>query len=239
METAKREMTFLLADVEGRLLRGIAARLPRVVRPNHLSAVGVVGAVGAGAGYALSGVSVHWLWMASLMLVVNWFGDSLDGTLARVREIERPRYGYYLDHIIDAFNTAAIGVGIGLSPFVELELALAMVVVYLMLSVNVYLESSVFRVFKMAYGPLGPTEGRIVLILGNMALVGASAWGIFQTGWGAWATNTAASLLCAAMFGVLAIRVGKNLHRLAVLEPQRKGRGPRGLVPAKGETPSA
>ncbi len=221
METAKREMTFLLANAERRVLRAIAAALPDRVSPNHLSGVGVVGAIGAGAAYALSAIDVRWLWAASLMLVVNWFGDSLDGTLARVRVTERPRYGYYLDHIIDAFNTAAVGVGIGLSPFVEIELALVLVVVYLMLSVNVYLESTVFGVFKMAYGKIGPTEGRILLVIANAALIGASAWGIQQTVWGAWVTNAAASVLGATMLVVLAIRFGKNLHRLAVLEPQR------------------
>ncbi len=220
METAKREMTFLLANAELRLLRAIAATLPDRVRPNHLSGVGIMGAVGAGAAYALSAIDVRWLWAASLMLVVNWFGDSLDGTLARVRVTERPRYGYYLDHIIDAFNTAAVGVGIGLSPFVEIELALMLVVVYLMLSVNVYLESTVFGVFKMAYGKIGPTEGRILLVIANAALIGASAWGIQQTVWGAWVTNAAASVLGATMLVVLAIRFGKNLHRLAILEPQ-------------------
>jgi phosphatidylglycerophosphate synthase len=225
METAKREMTFLLADAERRVLQAIAARLPHRVRPNHLSGIGVVGAVGAGVAYALSAIDVAWLWAASLLLVVNWFGDSLDGTLARVRGIERPRYGYYLDHIIDAFNTAAVGVGIGLSPFVELELALALVVVYLMLSVNVYLESSVFRVFKMAYGTLGPTEGRILLILGNAGLVGAASWGLAKTGWGAWVTNGVASALVAAMLVVLVIRVGKNLRQLAILEPQHGRQG--------------
>jgi phosphatidylglycerophosphate synthase len=158
------------------------------------------------------------------MLVVNWFGDSLDGTLARVRVMERPRYGYYLDHIIDAFNTAVVGVGIGLSPFVEIELALVLVVVYLMLSVNVYLESTVFGVFKMAYGKIGPTEGRILLVIANAALIGASAWGIQQTVWGAWVTNAAASALGATMLVVLAIRFGKNLQRLAILEPQKECR---------------
>ena len=227
METAKREMTFLLANAELRLLRVIAATLPDRVSPNHLSGVGVVGAVGAGAAYALSAIDVRWLWAASLMLVVNWFGDSLDGTLARVRVTERPRYGYYLDHIIDAFNTAVVGVGIGLSPFVEIELALVLVVVYLMLSVNVYLESTVFGVFKMAYGKIGPTEGRILLVIANAALIGASAWGIQQTVWGAWVTNAAASALGATMLVVLAIRFGKNLHRLAILEPQRQRRRPR------------
>ena len=223
METAKREMTFLLANAELRLLRAIAATLPDRIRPNHLSGVGVVGAVGAGAAYALSAIDVRWLWVASLMLVVNWFGDSLDGTLARVRVTERPRYGYYLDHIIDAFNTAAVGVGIGLSPFVEIELALVLVVVYLMLSVNVYLESTVFGVFKMAYGKIGPTEGRILLVIANAALIGASIWGIPQSKWGGWVTNAAASALGATMLVVLAIRFGKNLHRLAILEPQSDG----------------
>jgi phosphatidylglycerophosphate synthase len=196
--------------------------LPDRVRPNHLSGIGVVGAVGAGVAYALSAIDVRWLWAASLMLAVNWFGDSLDGTLARVRVTERPRYGYYLDHIIDAFNTAAVGVGIGLSPFVEIELALVLVVVYLMLSVNVYLESTVFGVFKMAYGKIGPTEGRILLVIANAALIGASAWGIQQTVWGGWVTNAAASALGATMLVVLAIRFGKNLHRLAILEPAKR-----------------
>ncbi len=236
METAKREMTFLLADVERRILHTIAAALPVRIRPNHLSGVGVVGAVGSGAAYALSILDVRWLWAASLMLIVNWFGDSLDGTLARVRGIERPRYGYYLDHIIDAFNTAAVGIGIGLSPYVRIELALALVVVYLMLSVNVYLESSVFRVFKMAYGKIGPTEGRILLIVGNVALVIASALGVAQTAWGGWVTNGVASVLVAAMLVVLTIRVGKNLHRLAILEPRKDLRRGR-LAPIEEETP--
>ncbi len=214
-------MTFLLANTERTVLRAIAARLPDWMRPNHLSGIGVIGAVGAGAAYALSVLDVRWLWVASCLLVVNWFGDSLDGTLARVRVIERPRYGYYLDHMIDAFNTAAVGIGIGLSPFVTIEVALGLVVVYLMLSVNVYLESTVFHKFKMAYGKVGPTEARILLIAGNVALVGGSAWGMSQTVWGEWVTNAAAFALGTAMFVVLAIRVGKNLHRLAILEPRR------------------
>src|SRR5438046_557029 len=103
--SARRELTFLVAEPERRLLRGIATRLPQWVTSDGLTALGVVGALGAGAAYALSTLSVAWLWAASAMLVVQWFGDSLDGTLARVRRAERPRYGYYLDHIVDAFST--------------------------------------------------------------------------------------------------------------------------------------
>ena len=221
METSKREMTFLLAQPERRLLRAIAARLPASVRSNHLSGLGVVGAVGVGAAYALSTLDVAWLWVASVLLVVNWFGDSLDGTLARVRAAERPRYGYYIDHIIDAFSTAVVGIGIGLSPFVTFEIALVLVVIYLMLSINVYLESSVFGVFKMAYGKIGPTEGRIILILANAVLVVAS----MQPPMGDLSlrvyTNGAVLFLGAVLFGTLAVRFGKNLHQLARLEPQR------------------
>lgn len=220
METAKREMTFLLANPERQLLRAIATKLPHSIRPNHLTALGVAGAVGTGAAYLLSAQHVAWLWVASLMLVVNWFGDSLDGTLARVRRAERPRYGYYIDHIIDAFNTAVIGIGIGLSPYVQFELALVLVVLYLTLSINVYLESAVFGVFKMAYGKLGPTEVRIILVLANTGLVaGPAVLGILTATIAIFA-NTTVALIALAMFTMLAIRFGKNVHRLARLEPQ-------------------
>ena len=219
METAKREMTFLLADRERRLLRAMASRMPAAVSSNHLSGLGVVAAVGAGVAYALSSLDVRWLFGASLMLAVNWFGDSLDGTLARVRGAERPRYGYYIDHVIDGFSTAVIGIGIGLSPYVNMEVALVLVVIYLMLSINVYLESTVYGVFRMAYGKLGPTEARIILISANtiLAMNATPRWGISITV----VSNTVAMLLGATMFVILTVRFGKNLHRLARMEPQR------------------
>src|SRR5213594_351784 len=167
---ARRELTFLLAEPERRLLRAIAVRLPAWVTSDLLTLLGVVGALGAGVAYALSGLSPAWLWAASALLLVNWFGDSLDGTLARVRRAERPRYGYYLDHIVDAFSTVAIGAGIGLSPYVNLGVALAGVLAYLILSINIYLESHAFGVFRLGYSRIGPTEARIVLVVANIAL---------------------------------------------------------------------
>src|SRR5205823_7557458 len=118
----------------------------------------------------LSRCNAAWLWVASACLVVQWLGDSLDGTLARVRGAERPRYGYYLDHVVDAFSTSVIGVGLGLSPYVQLGVALGVVIVYLALSINVYLEANVFGVFRLAYGRIGPTEVRIILIAANATL---------------------------------------------------------------------
>ncbi len=224
METAKREMTFLLAAPEQRLLRWIAARLPRFMRPNHLTVIGVLGAGGVGLGYALAGRHPAWLWLASAMLVVNWFGDSLDGTLARVRKIERPKYGYYIDHMVDAFNTAVIGAGIGFSPYVRLELALVLVIIYLALSINIYLESSVFGVFEISYGIFGPTEVRILLILVNTGLlIGATGRNAIEDV--ASVANVVVAGLSIVMFAALAIRFGKNLTRLARLEPQRRRGG--------------
>ncbi len=153
------------------------------------------------------------------MLVVNWFGDSLDGTLARVRGAERPRYGYYLDHIVDAYSTAVIGLGIGLSPFVHFGLALGLVVLYLVLSINVYLESHVFGKFKISYGKLGPTEVRLILVLANAAL-----WLAVNVPGRLPIIVVADRIVGALTLGMLLLLVGRfarNLYVLARMEPQR------------------
>src|SRR5256714_8374851 len=219
--TAPREMQFLLAKPEQRVLTALAQRVPRAIRSNHLTALGMIGAAGAGAAYALSNYNPAWLWVASLMLVVNWLGDSLDGTLARVRGTQRPKYGYYLDHVVDAYSTAVIGLGIGLSPYVNLGLALGLVVVYLALSINVYLESSVFGVFKVSYGRIGPTEVRLLLVILNTMLAVAALLQIK----GPWHVGLVANWTLAVLLtGMVALFVGRfarNLYRLAKLEPQR------------------
>src|SRR5688572_33371522 len=160
---ATREASFLLAEPEKRVLRWIARRLPRWVLPDDMTAIGVLAAFGVCAAYQLSNQGNGWLWAASALLVIQWIGDSLDGTLARVRGIQRPKYGYYLDHMVDAIATAAIGIGLGLSPFMLLSIGTLIVVAYLILSINVYLESMSFGRFRLGYGYLGPTEIRWVL----------------------------------------------------------------------------
>ena len=112
--------------------------------PDHLTLLGILAATWIAVAYALSNRNEAWLWAASAGLVVHWFGDSLDGTLARVRKIERPRYGFYLDHLTDAYSTTAIGIGLGLSPYMLLSVGLAIVIAYLVLSINVYLETHAF-----------------------------------------------------------------------------------------------
>ncbi|HWC73347.1 MAG TPA: CDP-alcohol phosphatidyltransferase family protein [Gemmatimonadales bacterium] len=215
--SSKREMTFLLAKFERPVLLWLAPRVPRTIRSNHLTALGTLGAVGAGLAYALTNYDARWLWAASAMLVVNWLGDSLDGTLARFRNTQRPKYGYYLDHVVDAFSTTVIGLGIGLSPYVGLAIALGLVVVYLALSINVYLESSVFGVFKISYGRIGPTEVRLLLIMLNTLLL------LFPRPHSLVA-NVANWTLTAILIGMVALFVGRfarNLYKLAKLEPQR------------------
>ena len=115
-----REKTFLLARPEARALEWIARRLPARVMPDHMTLLGVLAAFGIAGAYVLSNGDRAWLWAASALLVVHWLGDSLDGTLARVRRSERPTYGYYLDHLVDAVATAVIGLGLGLSPYLLL-----------------------------------------------------------------------------------------------------------------------
>src|SRR5947208_4930431 len=167
---ATREPNFLLAKPEKRLLRAIARRLPRWILPDDMTALGVDAAIAICVAYQATNASREWLWVASALLVVHWLGDSLDGTLARVRGIERPRYGYYLDHLVDAIATACIGIGLGLSPFMLLSTGALIVVAYLMCSINVYLESQALGRFSIGYGRIGPTEVRVLLIGLNTAL---------------------------------------------------------------------
>ena len=161
---AERQSTFVLTRFERWALPRLAASLPRWVVPDHLTALGVLAATAIATAYVLSTRSPHWLWLANAALVVHWFGDSLDGTLARVRHIERPRYGFYLDHLTDAYSTTVIGIGLGFSPYMLLAVGLAIVIGYLVLSINVYLETHVFGKFRYGYGILGPTEARVLLI---------------------------------------------------------------------------
>ena len=208
---APRAKRFLLAEPEARVLEWIARRLPARVMPDHLTALGVLASIGIAAAYVLSNGDKTWLWAASGLLVVHWLGDSLDGTLARVRKSERPRYGYYLDHLVDAFATAAIGIGLGLSPYMLLSVGLVIVVAYLILSINTYLETHAFGVFTLGYGRFGPTEARLILIAVNTLL----ALGLVGTG----LLDVLGIGLAAVMIAALVGRAARNLKRLSELEP--------------------
>jgi archaetidylinositol phosphate synthase len=215
--TAPREKTFLLARPEGQVLEWIARRLPAWVMPDHLTALGVLAAIGIAAAYALSNHDPVWLWVASGLLVVHWLGDSLDGTLARVRKSERPRYGYYLDHLVDAIATTLIGVGLGFSPYMLVATGLVLVVAYLVLSINTYLETNTLGVFSLGYGRLGPTEARVGLVAINTLL----ALGVAPVAYGMGVLDFVVLGIAAVMLAALVVRAFRNLRELARLEPAR------------------
>jgi archaetidylinositol phosphate synthase len=216
---AEREPNFLLAGAERRFLPWVAQRLPRRVLPDDMTALGVAAALGVCAAYQLSNDGKGWLWVASALLVVQWLGDSLDGTLARVRGIQRPKYGYYLDHLVDAIATAAIGIGLGLSPFMLLSVGTLVVVAYLILSINVYLESYALGRFSLGYGYLGPTEIRLILIALNTAL--ALGWGLdFRiVELDVTVLDVVGLGIAGVMIALLTTRAFKNLRELAREEP--------------------
>ena len=222
---ATREESFLLAVREKRLLRWIAGKLPRRILPDDMTALGVAAAFAVCAAYQLSNDGRGWLWVASALLVVQWVGDSLDGTLARVRGIERPTYGYYLDHLVDAIATAAIGIGLGLSPYMLLAVGTLIVVAYLILSINVYLESFAFGRFSIGYGRIGPTEIRLVLIALNTFLALGAGLDFKIADLDVTVFDLIGLGISGTMIALLLGRAFGNLRELAKREPGASRRG--------------
>jgi archaetidylinositol phosphate synthase len=218
----ERTAPFLLAGFERRVLPRLARALPGWVVPDHLTALGLLAATVVAASYALSNRNPAWLWVASAGLVLQWYGDSLDGTLARVRGIERPRYGYYLDHITDAYSTFVIGVGLGLSPYLLLSIGLAIVILYLILSINVYLETYVLGEFRLGYAVLGPTEARVALISANTVAVLVGPLRFSVAGLSLTLFDVLGGIGVLAMGALLLVRIGENLRSLGRLEPPRR-----------------
>src|SRR5687767_12287378 len=216
---AEREPNFLLARFERRFLPWLARKLPRWVLPDDMTALGVAAALGVCAAYQLSNDGRGWLWVASALLVVQWLGDSLDGTLARVRGIQRPKYGYYVDHLVDAISTAAIGIGLGLSPYMLLSVGTLIVVAYLILSINVYLESQAFGRFSIGYGLIGPTEMRLILIALNTALVLGGGLAFELASVDLTVLDVIGLGIAAGMILLLCGRAIRNLRELAAAEP--------------------
>jgi archaetidylinositol phosphate synthase len=160
----------LLGPLERPVLRWLAEHMPAWITPDICTAIGMFGAFWIMVSYALSAVDKNFLWLASFGFIINWFGDSLDGTLARYRHIERPQFGFFLDHTTDAFNEVMIFLGLGLTPYVRFDVACLVLVAYLLLSVLVYVRTCVMGEFKISYGKLGPTEFRVIAMLLNAGM---------------------------------------------------------------------
>lgn len=170
-ENAVRIQTSLLNGVEKKALVWLAERQPRWMTSDILTAIGSIGAFIIGLGYILAPISIHFLWLSCLGFFINWYGDSLDGTLARVRKKQRPIYGFYLDHTIDCINEMFMFLGLGLSGLMHFDLALFIYVFYLLMTVNVSVNAHLKGEFKLTYAKLGPTELRIIAVILNMLLI--------------------------------------------------------------------
>jgi phosphatidylglycerophosphate synthase len=168
---APRIHTALTADLEKRLLAWLARRTPPAIGPDHLTALGFASQLLAGACYALAPLDERALWLVNLFLFLNWLGDSLDGTLARVRNRQRPRYGFYVDHVVDTFGALALMGGLASSGYVHWPIAAGMLVGYYILSIESYLATYTVGRFHLSHGLFGPTEIRILLAAGNIALL--------------------------------------------------------------------
>ncbi len=161
----------LTASMERRALHWMAERMPRWVSSDGLTALGLGAQIGAGFGYALARWNRWALLGVIACIVVNWFGDSMDGTLARVRGQQRPRYGFYVDHIVDVVGAVALMVGMACSGMVHWEVAMAMLVAFLVLASESYLTTYTLARFELSQGMFGPTEIRMLMIVGNLAML--------------------------------------------------------------------
>ena len=159
-----------LGPFERRVLPWMAERLPAWVVPDHLTYLGQFAALLIGVSYWLTHYSLDWLWLANAAFVIHWFGDSLDGTLARVRHIQRERYGFFVDHYSDTVAVFLICFGMGLSPIMDMRVALLLIIGYYALMMLVYLVSLARDVFKISFGGLGPTEVRLATIIVNIVV---------------------------------------------------------------------
>ena len=207
----------VLARAEKQALIWIAHRLPRWVNSDHLTALALVGMLGAGLSYWLASAAPAALCAAVLCLAINWFGDSLDGTLARVRGHQRPRYGHYVDHVLDVVGAACLLGGLGLSGYMSGAVAAILLVAYLLLTAEVFLATHSMGTFTMSYFKVGPTELRIVLAIGSLTLLvhpSATLLGhsflLFDVG-GVIAT--------AGLLGTFALSVARHTRALYLAEP--------------------
>lgn len=166
----KRVNDILLGPLERPALQWLAAHLPAWATPDLMTVIGIIGALIIALGYLLSHLHPGFLWLATLGFIINWFGDSLDGTLARYRHIERPKFGFYIDHVTDVLTEIIIILGLGFSPYIKFSVAALCCIAYIAMSVLVYVRMNVMGEFKISYGKLGPTEVRVIAIGLNTAM---------------------------------------------------------------------
>jgi archaetidylinositol phosphate synthase len=216
-----RQLTGLTAKAERAVLIWIAKRLPPWVTPNRLTVLGICGGAMSGAGFILSAYGSAFLWLAIVGLLLHWFGDSLDGTTARVRDIERPRFGMFIDQAADLLTVFLLLAGIGLSQWARFDVAMCAYSGYLLLAVLVHLRASVTGIYDIAHDGIGPTEGRIVLIIATISLMFQQPGNVVS--WIGGLASVDLLLIVITIWGVITCirEVWRVASQLALEEPRR------------------
>jgi phosphatidylglycerophosphate synthase len=218
---ATRVLTSVLAPLEKRVLVTMARRMPARINSDHLTGLALVAMLGAGASYWLASVTPIGLFLAVACLALNWFGDSLDGTLARVRNHQRPRYGFYIDHVVDAFGALFLFVGLGLSSYMSPAVAGALLIAYLMLTIEVMLATHTLGMFTISYFKMGPTELRILLAIGTLVLLVHPTAVIFGHSFKLFDVGGVCGVM--GLFVTLIVSSVRNTRKLYLAEPIPNG----------------
>ncbi len=214
-QDAKRVQVSFLAPLEKRVLLWLARRTPACITPDHLTLLGLASLAGAGLSYWYASRSRAGLILAIACLGLNWLGDSLDGTLARVRNRQRPRYGFYVDHIVDAVGTFFLLTGLALSGYMSPAIAAGLLIAYFLLSIQVYLATYTLGDFHLSFWKFSPTELRILLAAGNVALLYHPVVWIHGAGFQLFDVGGAAGVTgMAIMFAAAAMKNTRRLYRL-------------------------
>jgi archaetidylinositol phosphate synthase len=214
---AERRQESFLASMEKSILISLARRTPSWINSDHLTIMGFLAQIAAGAAYAWSRWNRYGLLLVIAALALNWLGDSLDGTLARYRQQQRPRYGFYVDHMVDSFGALALMGGLALSGYMHRYIAAALLIAFLLLSIQSYLATYTLGEFQLSFWKFGPTELRLLLSIGNIALflrgpfahLAGRAFRLFDIG----------GLMGAVGMAIMLIAVTvRNTHRLYTAE---------------------
>ena len=229
IKATKRVQNNVIDGLEKKALRYLAERQPAWVTSDLLTFIGFLGSLMIGLGFILTNLNINWLWLTIAGLFVNWYGDSLDGTLARVRNTQRPVYGYYLDHTMDVVNETLMFVSLGFSPLVHLPIALTAFVLYLALTLNVSMNTYLRGEFKLSYFKLGPTEFRIIVALICLVFIifpSVSGWArqvtIFGNGYVFGIFDFVALTIVALLVIIWVVTIIGDIRYYAKIDPPKK-----------------
>ncbi len=234
----KRVNDILLGPLERPALKWLAAHMPAWVTPDILTGTGLFASILIAVSYGLTRLNENFLWLATFGFILNWFGDSLDGTLARYRKIERPKFGYFIDHVVDTVGIVLVCIGLGLSPYVNIIIGLMGAIVYLQASILVYLLNNVNQVFELSFAKIGPTEVRLIAIIANLVLFFTNLKPIPSFLGNLTLFDFAIIALCVFIVSMMLVKTVKETRRLAKEEAPKQMQAHRHKSSIQQDTPA-